>query len=267
MKLAFGFAGIPSELFDAFRRNQEKLVESGDTIIAQSFRNKVEGFYSKPHAAFFLKEYAKLLADDNENSLSDVGFAVAYVSTHPGAADFAERLFPAIFTIPVDWRMEGHNRTTWGRSLSQLNAELRSAVISARAALPTLKKELIEQDNRTPWLLPTKNFRSDVLRSSLFAVQDELRGNAEPASSLRRLRQNFEHFHPPQKIGSKSRSCFVDNAGVEFHPPGNARHAFARANFDHHPPTCLINGRRRLGSPYARAFHYDCGRADRVLKA
>ena len=228
--------------------------------------DKPEG-YPNPHANFFLREFARLLQKDSQNRLSDVGFAVAYVSTHPGADTFAERLFPAVLTIPVDWQLKGYNRTTWGKSLAELNSLLRQAVIIARKTLPTLKKELTEQDSRTPWLLPVKNFRSAILVDRLRAVHEALREGADVPAELRDLRRDFEHTHPPQRIGTNRRRCFVDDADIEFHPPGRARHAFARGNFQGHPPMCLVSGRRRLGSPYDRAFHYDCSKGEGVLKA
>lgn len=266
MRLAIGFAGVPQQVFDAFRRGQSKLVEEGDIVLAESLKGTA-GYYANPHANFFLKEFAHILREDSQNRLADVGFAVAYVSTHEEATKFAEKLFPAVLTIPVPWKLTGNNRTTQGKSLNELNASFREAVILARDVIPSLKKELIEQDNRTPWLLPPKNFRSDALIRGLKSVHEALRAREDALGALRVLRQSFEHSHPPQRIGTRERRCFVDNAGIEFHPPGSARHAFARGNFGDHPPMCLVSGRRRLGSPYHRAFHYDCSRGEGVLEA
>jgi hypothetical protein len=267
MRLVVGFAGVPPQIFDGFRRGQDKLVEAGDQIITQSFKGGDLGYYANPHANFFLSGFSKLLADDNHNELNEVGFAVAYVTSHAGAEAFAERLFPSVFTVPVDWVLTGHNRTTWGRSLSELNSLLRRAVILARQALPPLRKELVEQASRTPWLLPVKNFRSRTLVKDLQAVHERLRTDEDKMVVLRKARSSFERFHPPQRTDTRNRPCFVDDLGIEFHPPGAARHAYARENFSGHPAACLVAGRRRLGSPYDRAFHYDCARGDSVLRA
>jgi hypothetical protein len=267
MRLAFGFAGVPPQIFDGFRRGQSKLVERDDLVLTESFRGRDAGFYANPHANFFLNEFAKLLRDDNQNKLVDTGFAVAYVVTHPGAAEFSERLFPAVLTIPVQWQLTGYNRTTWGHSLAELNRRFRQAAILARQVIPTLRKELTEQDSRTPWLLPVKNFRSRVLVDRLRTMHEALANGAEADVVIRDLRSDFEHSHPPQRPGSSERRCFIDDAGIEFHPPGRARHAFARGVPGDHPPLCLVSGRRRLGAPYDRAFHYDCGKGDGVLRA
>ena len=267
MRLAIGFAGVPPQIFDAFRRGQSKLVERDDLVFTQSFRGTDPGFYPNPHANFFVTQFANLLRDDNQNRLANTGFAVAYVATHAGAAEFAMRLFPAVLTIPVYWQLSGYNRTTLGKSLSHLNAEFRRAAIRARRAIPSLKKELIEQDSRTPWLLPIKNFRSKVLVERLQALHQAMRDGADAESLLRALRVEFEHSHPPQRPRGSARRCFVDDAGIEFHPPGRARHAFARGVPGEHPPLCLVSGRRRLGAPFDRAFHYDCGKGDGVLRA
>jgi hypothetical protein len=267
VRLAVGFAGVPQEIFDGFRRGESKLLERGDIVIAESFRRRDAGFYANPHANFFLKEFASLLREDNNNQMEHVGFAVAYVSSHVGAAQFAKRLFPTVLTIPVSWELSGYNRTTWGKSLAELNVLFRQAVILARDAIPALKKELVEQDNRTPWLLPIRNFRSDCLIRSLESVHEVLCSDGDRVSAIRRLRREFEQSHPPQRIGTRQRPCFVDDVGIEFHPPGGARHAFARGNYDGHPPICLVGGRRRLGSPYDRAFHYDCAQGEGALRA
>lgn len=267
MRLVMGFAGVPPQIFDSFRRDESKLIEKGDIVRAQSFRGSDAGYYPNPHANYFLKEFAKLLHDDDQNRLADTGFAIAYVASHAGAAEFAERLFPAVFTIPVSWRLSGYNQTTFGKSLGELNAKFRQAVILARRVIPTLKKELTERDSRTPWLLPLKNFRSKIFVQRLRAMHEALQNGAEVDSLLRELRAEFEHNHPPQRPGTSDRPCFVDDAGIEFHPPGKARHAFARGIPGEHPPSCFVSARRRLGAPYDRAFHYDCAKGDGVLRA
>lgn len=227
--------------------------------MAESCKRSDAGYMAGEHAGFFLKRFAEALAADHHNALSDTGFAVVYVSSHAGSEAFADRIFPGVLAIPVDWELSGHNRTTLGRSFGILRQGLRAGVQRARQAIPVIKKEVTEHDGRTPFLLPIGNFRSGDLIPALREAETgtiEGRGTA----ALDAARRRFEHAHPPQRMDGRRRDCFVDDGGLEFHPPGSARHAFARELFMGHPPSCLVNGRRRLGSPYDRAFHYDCQR-------
>jgi hypothetical protein len=264
VRLLIGFAGIPQPVFDFFRRAEEKLLEIGDASFAESCKRSDATYMAGEHAGFFLKNFAKAITADHHNRLSDTGFAVLYVSSHHGSGDFAERLFPSVLTIPIDWELSGYNRTTFGRSFDTLRAQLRIGVQTARRAIPAIKKEVTENDGRTPLLLPVRNFRSDSLAPILRQVREGI--VAEPGGAvIRDARRQFESVHPPQKIGTRNRRCFVDDSGLEFHSPGSARHGFARDVLDRHPPACLVNGRRRLGAPYDRAFHYDCQREGRQL--
>lgn len=265
MRLVIGFAGIPSGVFDFFRKAEPKLIEKGDVSFSQTCKRSDVAYMQGEHAGFFLKKFAKALADDHHNALADTGFAVLYVASHEGAAAFASSLFPSVLAIPVQWTLSGYNQTTLGRSFDMLQRELRAGVQKARRAISAIKKEIMEHDGRTPLLLPILNFHSDSLVPALQDVERDIVGG-EGVAVLADARRRFEHVHPPQKIGTRQRRCFVDDHHVEFHAPGSARHGFARDAFDGHPPACLVNGRRRLGAPYDRAFHYDCQREGQQLK-
>lgn len=259
-----GFAGIPQPVFDFFRRAESKLLERDDRSFAESCKRSDSGYMAGEHANFFLKGFAKALAADHHNALANTGFAILYVARHEGSVAFAERLFPSVLTIPIDWSLSGYNRTTFGRSFDALRGELRTGVQKARRAIPAIKKEINEHDGRTPLLLPIRNFQSDRLTPILRDIREGAVGESV-ADVLLKAKRKFEHAHPPQKIGTRNRPCFVDDSGLEFHSPGSARHGFARDVFEGHPPGCLLNGRRRLGAPYDRAFHYDCQREGQQL--
>lgn len=266
MRLVIGFAGIPLQVFDFFRRVEGKLLEKGDVSFSQTCKRSDAAYMQGEHAGFFMKKFAKALAEDHHNALADTGFAVLYVASHEGAAAFASRLFPSVLAVPIDWTLSGYNQTTLGRSFDLLQRELRTGVQRIRRAIPAIKKEITEHDGRTPLLLPIHNFRSDILVPALLGVEKDIVGD-KGVAVITEARRRFEHGHPLQKIGTRQRRCFVDDHDLEFHTPGSARHGFARDAFDDHPPACLVNGRRRLGAPYDRAFHYDCQREGRQLNA
>ncbi len=266
MRYVFGYAGIPRSIFDTVRRSWLRLVGRNGEFLSETFKRDIPDYYRKGHANFFLKSFWKKLSDDAHNRLEDTGFAIIYVASHAGANAFAQQFFPSVLTIPVEWRLEGGNRTTLGRSANMLIQLMERASNLAREVIPEVTKELAEHDNTTPWLLPVKNFQSKALRPTFERVHQELISLDDRRGTLGRAKASFARLHPPQRIGTRDRSCFVDEKGVEFHPPGKDRHAFARNTFDAHPPVCLLSGRRRFGAPYDRAFHYDCERGPRPLK-
>lgn len=264
MRFEVGFAGIPREFIDFVYRSRLSFCGDDVTYVAETLK-PVAGYYAGAHARFFLKHFERRLREDHHNQLADTGFAVVFVASHPDAFAFAEELFPAILTIPVLWTPSGHNQTTRGKSARELIHMLRGAVDVIRKSVPVLKKELTEQDSRTPWLLPKSNFSSRSLVPKLSEIQRAIANGAPVAEALAAAKSDFIQEHPFKRIGDAPRASFTDRKGVEFHPPGKARHAFARPIAGKHPPICLIAGRRRLGAPYDRAFHYDCARGPRNL--
>lgn len=259
MRFEIGFAGIPRDFIDFVYRNRESFCGHGVTYVAETLK-PTAGYYRNTHASYFIKHFERRLAEDHENALADTAFAIVYVSTHAEAHEFAEALFPALMTIPVEWNPSGHNLTTRGRSARELTGLLRVAVDKIRKSIPVLKKELTEQDNRTPWLLPKRNFKSEALVPKLIEIQRRIGSGEAAPDVLSQLKRDFVSEHPFQRVDGNRRACFVDRKGVEFHAPGKDRHGFARPGPERHPPMCLVAGRRRLGAPYDRAFHYDCAR-------
>lgn len=264
MRLAVGFAGVPQAIYDRFWASRMKIIEQSDILICESL--KTDRNYSNQHSNFFLNRFHEILRNDHHNSFRDVGFVIIYVSTHENSDFFSSIFFPSILTIPVNWKLSGYNKTTFGASYNELSRLFRQSVIAARGAIPKIRREVVQQDNRTPWLLPLKNFQSSVYETTLSTLHDRCIDHRNLDSSIATSKQIFERAHPPRKVRGSTRHCYVDDKGVEFHPPGKARHAFARASFDNHPSTCLIAGRLRLGASYDRAFHYDCSRGERPLK-
>ena len=259
MRFEIGFAGIPRDFIDFIYRNRDSFCGHDVTYVAETLK-PAAGYYQNAHANFFVRHFERRLAEDHENALADTAFAVVYVSTHIEAQQFADALFPALMTVPVEWTPSGYNLTTRGRSARKLMGMLRTAVDTIRRSIPVLKKELTEQDNRTPWLLPKRNFRSETLVPKLAEIQQRIASGEIASDVLNEAKREFVMRHPFQRVGSSARACFVDGKGVEFHAPGKDRHGFARPGSEKHPPMCLVAGRRRLGAPYDRAFHYDCAR-------
>ena len=258
MKFCIGIAGVPRPHFDDVYKNQRRFLSDNCNLVSETLKSTDPAYYFKGHANFFLKEFHSRLASDHQNQLSDTFFAILYVSAGDLSDRFASQFFPSILTIPLDWTPRSGTRTIRGASSNELIGKLRNAVLHAQNVARALKRELGEQDQKTPWLLPPKNFTSKVYRSLLAQLHERLRLGSSIEENLQRASNEFKRHHPPQRLGKSNRACFVDNRRIEFHPPGQARHAYARANYAGHPKSCLLNGRRRLGYPYDRAFHFDC---------
>ena len=267
MKFCFGIAGVPRPHFDDVYKNQRKFLSDDCDLVSETLKSSDPAYYFKGHANYFLKEFHNRLASDHHNRLSETFFAILYVSAGEFSDCFATQFFPSILTIPLDWAPRGGSRTIRGASSNELIGKLRDAVLHARNVARLLKRELGEQDQRTPWLLPPKNFASKVYESLLVQVHEQMRFGGMLKDDLQCASNEFKRHHPAQKLGRNNRACFVDNRKIEFHPPGNARHAYARVNYADHPRSCLLNGRRRLGYPYDRAFHFDCQSGDGKLVA
>jgi hypothetical protein len=255
MKLAIGLAGIPSDMYDFVVSRKSSFLAPDDIFISRPFRKKGELRYTNGDANFFLHAYEKLLIDDHHNSSRDTGFALLYVQ-HDGWRDFVSAFFPAVFPLALRLEPFVHLDGTSKATRRQLADAMKTPVKKSRDIVARIKKEVTERDNRTPLLLPVRNFRSGVLKTKLLELQENLAESAECTRLLENWVQDIERHHPLRRTESRSR-CFVDDRNIEFHPPGRARHAFARPQKGHEP-LCLISGRRRFGAPYDRAFHYDC---------
>lgn len=268
MRFKFGYAGIPAEIYDRIYSKRAMICGDSGDFISKPIPPFANTGYSSVYADFFLESFHSLVSSDHYNNLRDTGFALIYIN-YPdvGAMDFVKKFFPFFLCIPVDWSLDSSRNVMVRQSTNQLLNKLRVATQHAKDAIPCVRKEIVEQDSRTPLLLPINNFRSKSLVSELEALQSELANHKDKQRAIVKRVQSIEQKHPRQRddSGREKRSFFVDERRVEFRPPGRDRHAFAR-NQEGHPNRCLLSGRRRLGAPYDIAFHYDCTRGEDVLK-
>ncbi|BBI19225.1 hypothetical protein EKJ_00720 [Qipengyuania flava] len=267
MNFCIGLAGVPNSHFDQVYRARSKFLANDCELIAETLKDKDPEYYAKRHVNFFHKKFHQKISEDHHNKLSDTFFVIFYIDKGRLSDRFSSQFFPSILTVPITWDAEPGSMTIRGRAANDLVVKLREAIIQVRDIADSLRRELKDRDQSTPWLLPLKNFRSKVYQKLLFDVHAGMRADQDIDQILSVASNEFRRHHPSKKIGQRHRRCFVDDRKIEFHPPGNARHAYARANYGSHPRSCLLNGRRRLGFPYDRAFHFDCASGDRKLVA
>src|SRR6266508_502977 len=259
MRFVFGYAGIPAEIYDAVYAERNSICGDNGSFVSEPLCTRDWYFrYTESHSNFFLRNFARLIKQDNHNYLEDTGFVLVYIKHETeSTAVFARRFFPSTFCIGIDWELDRTSGMTVRRSKNVLIQALRLASDEAKKAIPPLKKEITERDNRTPLLLPIKNFHSKQLAAEISALQEVLFDAEDKPQAVILTVRELERCHPMQTPDRGHRRFFIDDRKVQFRPPGTNRHAFARAEGGH-PETCLLSGRRRLGAPFDHAFHYDC---------
>lgn len=256
MLFKFAYAGIPEEFYGLVSKHQRSIVREDGEFYGVPMRGDQ---YRSGYSVLFTHHFARLIQGDNHNTLSDSGFAVICVQHEERSTEqFRLSLFPSVLVFTVNWVPNYATNRTKERSANELVDLLRQASNQAKAALKAIFAEVQSRANRTPLLLPVKNFNSPVLTEGLRELQENLFQSEECERTVRSKSDEIAQVHL-KRAERTSPVYFLDDRNIIYRPPGNARHGFARPDGDH-PPQCILAGRRRLGAPYDRAFHYDCTR-------
>jgi hypothetical protein len=268
MKFVIGFAGIPHDVYDQIYKNRDVITTPEAEFVSTPLKPYVFS-YSGEHADFFNKEFERRIRADHNNKLADTAFALICVNhDEQSTAAFRRKFFPSTLVLSVDWAIEWGSPTVIRQSGNRLVECLRSASKLARAILGPLKKELTERSNKTPFLLPPRNFKSKTFVNTLQQLQEALVSSPDKTGTIREFAKMVERDHPLKQDDPRNPWFFVDDRNVRFRAPGRDRHAFARPDYaGDHSYACLLSGRRRLGAPFDPAFHYDCTKAQEKLKA
>jgi hypothetical protein len=268
MKFVIGFAGIPHDVYEQVYKKRDAITTPEAEFVSTPLKPYVYT-YGEEHADFFSNEFERRIRDDHHNELADTAFAVIYVNHDDrSTAAFRKHFFPSTLVVSVDWAIEWGSPTTIRQSGNRLIDCLIVASKTVRSSLGPLKKELTERSNKTPFLLPTRNFRSQTFVHTLQQLQENLVVSGNKTDTIRTFAKTFERNHPLRQDDPKKPWFFVDDRNIRFRAPGRDRHAFARPDYSgDHSHACLLAGRRRLGAPFDPAFHYDCTRGQENLKA
>lgn len=259
-QFCFGFAGIPQEIYEDVERENKRYAEAADFCIDKM---PTHVGYAQRNVDFFVERFHKRVCTAQGNSLANTAFAIVYIERDEASTRFfTESFFPHMLLVPIQWHLETARGPNGMRaSKNQLIPLLAQATARARGALRVLHDEVVSRASSTPILLPVKNFDSKQLKDTLRSLHvDLVTKGASPEVAIKSRVDEFKRTYPLRRIGEKP--CFVDDAEIEFHPPGSHRHGYARAG-GKHPPHCLLSGRRRLGAPYDPLFHYDCVKGER----
>ena len=164
----------------------------------------------------------------------------------------------------VEWEINLSTPKSKNESKNILFDILKQKVIKTKVSLNEIKMELTERVNKTPILLPLKNFSSAVLVDSIKHLYSTIIDAEDKKSAIRETVQTIIFSHPPRRINGRSNTCLVDDRNIEYHSPGKSLHGISRASAGH-LKECLIAGKIRLGAPFSPGFHYDCIRGTAYL--
>ena len=162
-------------------------------------------------------------------------------------------------SIPIpDW--PGHGRYSHndrGRAANEIATSIKRVVRRGESVLPAVSNQVNSNDNRTPFLLPERNFDPSNIRELARSVGTIALEDNDAFEEVKKLVATFEAQYPRFNVPNK-RASFKNKQNLLFQGPGSARHGFANPNAKGHKKRCLIRGRIRFGARYDPKFHYDC---------
>lgn len=260
MRFIIGYAGIPREVFDQVVGKALSIAREDGEFVGKPLAHGRCG-YTNQDADYFLHNFSDRIARDSHSALNDTAFAVICVRYDDDTTQrFVGRFFPSTLVIQVDWNLPRGTKKAIAEGGNELIGLLTAATKKAKKILEALKKEVRERANRTPVLLPVRNFKSEVFYQFLQQLQADLVAQEEDHLKTLQTQVNRLDQQYPMRSDNDYKGFFVDDRGIRFKVPGRAKHAFARAEQIGHNVTCLLSGHRRLGAPFDVGFHYDCSR-------
>jgi len=262
MDYIFAFAGIPKRVFPEVLKYVTYIAPWKCKFILRPQLNKT---YSLEDTKHYLRNFAQLLGKDSENQLHQTGFALIYIDNNDNETqNFAAAFAPHILTVGIAWH--ANMETTAARvagSKNELVETLRLNSKNVKTTLDLLKREVGQKANKTPLLLPLKNFTSDVLSKNIFQLHENIVNEPDKQALINRTVRDIQRAHPLTATGGR-KSCFVDNRKISFHAPGRDLHGYIRSD-GNHPDICMISANVRLGAKYPKAFHFDCSKDNQQL--
>ncbi|MDZ7920391.1 hypothetical protein [Rhodoferax sp.] len=263
MRFTLGYAGLPAgEAFDYINKKRDSLLSANSDFVGFPMSKK-EGL-SANHAKLFLTEFKSRLDSefDKQSNLVGTCCAVIYRRSNNGSdIAFENHFFPAILPVPINWEPSGTTPDERRAAEKCLFETLVRTTARTREILAVLHRELRDQANTTPLLLPVRNFKSNSYRDWLRELQTNIAASNDEqlAKNVLNAATNAFEASYPRVRGSGEVLSFHDDRGIEFKAPGASRRMHGRPwMVEEHPEDmCHLAGFRRLGAPFNAAFHYD----------
>ncbi len=253
-------AGIPSDHFNRIQKLAPGIFGNKAVFLGTPLRPGGDGNYRPDH------DHVSSLAENMvkriklEPTLVKQGCGIIILAPEGYDAGPSEALFKpfalvraAILPTPV--LTNGRPGEMCG---NQIARALRDVAAPLGRAVTAMNTEVRARLNRSPLLLPIRNFESELLQEVVLELAVTLPRAKDPNTTIAAACCRIEQEFPFGKIGGSSRRCFMNGKEVQFRPPNGALHGVAASSDPPHNRDCYLNGLLRLGGSYDPGFHYDC---------
>ena len=264
-KLIVVVAGVPPLLKSCFRRRLLKLEENRRKFIWLPMNNNKsydQNYVRRLYLDFFDIWQELFHRSEHKGVIpSEFDGVLTIYLEHGKSSKLVLNSFEIetlTFGIPVPEILSSSrlNPAALKNAINDIIKWLRKAIRRGEAVLPAVSDQVRSNDNRTPLLLPERNFGISEVSRLARAVGKTTR-EKDFFAALKDVTQAFE-VRNPRVRGRDSRKFFLNKKGILFQGPGNNRHGIARVLNNEHRKRCLIRSRIRLGVAYDPHFHYDC---------
>ena len=267
-KVLVVIAGIPASLSIGFGERLAKIKKEGRRrfvfLPLKDYRpyepDYVEMLYShfvsSLRKLFFTKEYNGAIPPGFE------GVITIYLNHDQGNAELVSDSFEVetlTIGIPVPEILNTPklNPNNLKNAANGVVNSLELALEKGEEVLSAIAREINSNCNRTPLLLPDRNYGTREIRELAKKVSDAVQ-EADPSAAVRAAAERFENDHPRVVFDRDKRKHFINRKGVIFQSPGHDRHGASGLSGNDHHESCLIRGRLRFGAAFEPHFHYDC---------
>lgn len=255
--MLFFVCGVPKDFFGRFQSNISKVFGDGHRVIARPTAPRSDGRYcpSAAEADEAISQYCGELEANRRFAASGCGVLLLRSSGEDISSAlerFRPYALPATVDLPTPTVTVGPHGSKCFREMTK---SLADSLIGLRRALRTMVTEFEARRNRSPLLLPIRNFESDVLQQEINGLFDNLSNHPDPRERVGNACSRIERSHPFSKVNGKG---FSDKRDVRFKMPGRALHGSKSSVGAGHQEQCLINEHLRLGGFIAQGHHFDC---------
>lgn len=188
-----------------------------------------------------------------DNKAQKVGFGVLFHFGELAARQDATSLQGLFFPSMLFYCLNEASRTRQSLTLEEVQTSV-SRLVTQEGPAFAIIEEIASRRNRSPFILPRRNFSSRELEPLL----SNFSFNASNCASkvyFKRARERYLALGHPHV---SDRGGFVDLRGLEFEPSEKeAMHGEVR---EENPTFCYLNGALRFGASILKGFHFDVTR-------
>ncbi|MDX5986382.1 hypothetical protein [Sphingomonas echinoides] len=253
-------AGIPHEHFNRIQKIATRIFGSSPVFVGTPLRPNGDGRFEidSDHMARLGSSLVKLIKAQPKAVETGCGMIILSVEGQD-VSNFTMSFRPSVLvqtaSLPEKVMTRGRKGEEYANRLASV---LRTAFIPLTRAVGAMRTELSDRINRTPLLLPLRNFDAPIVTETIMELADTLPQAADPGAMIVEACKRIEAQFAFGRYGGSQRRCFTNTSEIQFRSPNGALHGVAVSDEPPHNRDCLLNGTLRLGSAYTAGFHYDC---------